>query len=1369
MNKQKKNVNLVTFILLFLSVLCINVQETNASTSTVEKMYDNGTSIMYNRYEAKWNNYMYEQMELIRVDGKAAYCIEPGIHAENNYVYPTSSTNWNVTGINAEKKNRITLIAHYGYDYPGHNDIRYYLAAQGLIWDELVNPPSGWQVYYQYLNTGATIDTTTQKAEIENLIAKHETRPSFNQTRHDLTLGASKTLTDTNGVLNRYEVASCTNCSATISGNNLVLTSTGIGNMSLRLTSKKAYTNDIQYFVSGTMQNLILPGNVDPLIVTVSGTSSGGKFKMQKTNSKTGAGVANAEYEVYNSSKVKVCTIKTDSNGNGECNNLDSGNYTVKETKAPLGMTLDTTVYSFTLSSEKPEYTLKTTDKPAVFKMRKIDSKTKRPVAGVEYKVYDSNNKVVCTIVTDNKGEGQCTNLTSGNYSIMESKTIDGYTLDTVRHTFSLSDTNPEYTLDTVDKPALFKVKKLSSKDSKPVAGVEYKIYDSSKKVVCTIVTDSNGNGQCTNLKSGTYTIKESKTVPGYTLDTKTYTFTLSDQTPEYTLELKNKPALFKMKKVDTDSKKPVKGAEYTVYDSNNNSVCVIITDANGNGQCTNLQSGNYYVKETNSPENYLIDTTIYRFTLSDSNPEYILNVSDRKKYGKVKLYKVDSETKTQSQGDGTLGGAVYKIFDNENHLIATLTTDKNGYAESDWIEFGHYYIKEDSPSIGYKLNLEKHNFFISEDKEIITYTSYEEPYRFDLKLHKIMSDGSTGVTTTEPNAEFEIYLESTNQKVANMITDENGFAKINLPYGTYLVKQIKGMSGHHMANTFKIVLKEKDISVTVNNGDKTAKLKVVKIDAETQKIIPIKGVTFKIKNIETNEYVCQKLTYPNVVTICEFETNENGEFITPYELESGKYQLEEVDKTLEKYLWNSNPVKFEIGDNMIVENDDTYGKIVKIFFENIPVKGSFEISKTGETIEFNNNTFIYKRIPLQGVEIGVYAREDIIDGTGDIIYSKGSLVDVITTDKDGNGKLDNLYLGKYYFKELKTFDTHVLDEKEYDFELEYLDQYTPVIEYKTELHNYYKKGGLEFSKIDFSDSKPLSNTKIQIFTIDDKLIFEGHTNENGQIKIPELFIGKFYLLESEAPEGYLINEEKMYFEIKVNGEIVKTTMKDKKITGTLEFTKQDFSTDETLPNTKIQIFTEKDELVYEGVTDKDGKIVIKEIPYGKYYILESEAPEGYLLNEEKMYFEIKEDGKVIKSVMKDKKITGQLVFYKKDNHDKFLAGVVIAIYSEDGNEIGKFTTDKNGMIFVDNLLLGSYVIKEISTIDGYVLSDEKISFSIDKDNTKKTVTMINEELPQTGLNDYTKTLGIILVVSGITLVVIPSYKKRKNNNDNRL
>ena len=144
-------------------------------------------------------------------------------------------------------------------------------------------------------------------------------------------------------------------------------------------------------------------------------------------------------------------------------------------------------------------------------------------------------------------------------------------------------------------------------------------------------------------------------------------------------------------------------------------------------------------------------------------------------------------------------------------------------------------------------------------------------------------------------------------------------------------------------------------------------------------------------------------------------------------------------------------------------------------------------------------------------------------------------------------------------------------------------------------------------------------------------MIFTGKTDENGKIIIDDLKLGKYYIVEKEPATGYTITTEKVYFEIKKNKEIVKANMKDKPITGILEFTKTDVSTSEALPNTLIEIYNENDELIFSGRTNENGKIIIPGLRYGKYYIVEKEATEGYNLNPNKMWFEILEDGKVVK------------------------------------------------------------------------------------------------------------------------------------------
>ena len=152
-------------------------------------------------------------------------------------------------------------------------------------------------------------------------------------------------------------------------------------------------------------------------------------------------------------------------------------------------------------------------------------------------------------------------------------------------------------------------------------------------------------------------------------------------------------------------------------------------------------------------------------------------------------------------------------------------------------------------------------------------------------------------------------------------------------------------------------------------------------------------------------------------------------------------------------------------------------------------------------------------------------------------------------------------------------------------------------------------------------------------------MIFSKRTDENGKITIRNLEYGDYYFLEKEAKEGYVLNDEKMYFSIKEDGKVIKSDVKNRKIIGSIEITKIDVSTSETLPNTLLSIYNMNDELIFSNRTDENGKIVINNLEYGKYYIIESEAPEGYLINDEKMFFEIKEDGEIVKATITDEKI----------------------------------------------------------------------------------------------------------------------------------
>ena len=515
---------------------------------------------------------------------------------------------------------------------------------------------------------------------------------------------------------------------------------------------------------------------------------------------------------------------------------------------------------------------------------------------------------------------------------------------------------------------------------------------------------------------------------------------------------------------------------------------------------------------------------------------------------GKVSVKKVDMDTGLGiAQGDATLDGAVYGIYNLEGNRVGEVISKGGEYVTSDYLpSLGTFYLKEEKSSTGYELNETKYFFNITKDDLYPEVDVTEKVIERDLKIFKVYASDETGFLTGEPNVTFDIYLKSTGEKVTSITTDENGYATATLPYGTYTVRQVSSTEDHEMVEDFEIVVNEYSedpFYKLLANAEITARLKVIKIDSETGNTIPVAGIKFKIFDVENNEYVCQVTDKEQ----CVFETNDEGILLTPLPLESGTYRLEEQDQKLDGYLWNEEALTFAIGDDSTLINDDVFGAIVEVEFENTQVKGKVEINKTGEELIIEDDSYHYEKIKLEGAEFELRANEDIIVG-GKTYYKKGELVTILVTDKDGYASIDNLPLGKYTLKEIKSANNNVLDPNTYEFELVYEDQYTEVV-YKTfTLDNKYPKGELEFTKTDLVTGDPLPDTKIEIFTENGVKVFEGRTDENGKIIITDLPVGKYFILESDAPDGYILNEEKMWFSITENGEIVKADMTNEKI-----------------------------------------------------------------------------------------------------------------------------------------------------------------------------------------------------------------------------
>ncbi len=857
---------------------------------------------------------------------------------------------------------------------------------------------------------------------------------------------------------------------------------------------------------------------------------------------------------------------------------------------------------------------------------------------------------------------------------------------------------------------------------------------------------------------------------------------------------------------------------------------------------------------------------------------------------GTVEGYKKDKETGSTPQGQATLAGAEYGIYDkNSGDLVTTVVTDENGYFKSDSIlEAKDYYLQEIKPSKGYKLDSTRYDFSLK-DRESASVEVYEEVVKNYISILKQYDfvDGNTTFLNAEAGIKFEIYYPNGNL-FDTITTDENGYATLNIPYGIWKFHQVNTTSGYEKIYDFYVTVDydtKKEQRYNILNNSLTSYLQVFKIDSVTGKSIALADTTFKIYDKDKKQYVTQ---FVGGKVYDEFKTDETGKFTTYLKLESGNYTLFEIESP-KGYLLAEDGVDFTIGNDTHFTYTNN-GPVITMYFNNTPIRGKIEIHKSGESLVIENNSFNYNgRKNLKDIVYTIYADEDIKTSDGQYIYyEKDEFVGIMTTDENGYAVSEALPLGKYRVQEAKTGNDYKLDETVYHIELTEVDNKTEVVYSSYNMLNILKKGSVTFTKTDFVDGEPIPDVLMELYTENNELIFRGRADKDGSITIKNLKLGRYYFMEKEAPYGYLLNEDKLWFEIKDDGEVVKSDMKDKRVTGIIkihkdgekysitdscedpsncfvydidrnlkdihfglyadediilnnikryskgdlvadgytdkdgnllfdelylgnyivkeldtienyvldtneykvsldyvddktptieksfvlknylvksdyEFTKTDLVDDTPLPDTLMELHLEDGTLIYRGYTNEDGKIVVKNMPKGKYYLLEVEAPEGYVINEEPMWFEIKDNGEVVKSNMKDEKIKSTIIIHKISSDNEKLSGVKVGIFDLDGNLLYECYTNSEGNIEIE-LEYGKYYYQELEALKGYELNDKKIYFEVIENKAIIETSLINIKVPITGVADHyvvAQIVGTLIIFTGIGAIVY-AKKKRK-------
>ena len=342
------------------------------------------------------------------------------------------------------------------------------------------------------------------------------------------------------------------------------------------------------------------------------------------------------------------------------------------------------------------------------------------------------------------------------------------------------------------------------------------------------------------------------------------------------------------------------------------------------------------------------------------------------------------------------------------------------------------------------------------------------------------------------------------------------------------------------------------------------------------------------------------------------------------------------------------------------------------------------------------------------------------------------------------------LPLGSYYVQEISTDEHYILDDTKYPVNFEYLGQDTAVSEIKINdgkvIDNTFKTGRVEGLKVDADDKSKLSGAVIGLFNADETDFSEENaietvtSDKDGSFKFTDIVYGKYKVAEIEAPEGFVLSENVYDVNINVNGVTIEITIQNKPIKGNVLIAKYDSGNPPQILNGAVfavyrdvngdKKFTGgTDELLGNMTESSAGIHEYKDLLYGDYLTREIKAPEGYTVDRNYYAFSIKKDGETVKvgnnadGNFYNNDIKGNIEGVKVGESDEPLSGAVIGLFSDGESEftaenaLAAVTTEKDGKFIFKDIVYGKYIVAEIQSPTGYILTEETFPVSISKNN----------------------------------------------------
>lgn len=1047
----------------------------------------------------------------------------------------------------------------------------------------------------------------------------------------------------------------------------------------------------------------------------------------------------NAVFNILKDGQI-IGTQATNANGTITVTNITEGFYSFVEVEPPDGyakMTWPVGAYvsaadikgGGTITVEAVNYQRHS------IKLIKTDAMTKKPVEGVTFKYWWNNNYQGVTNPTNKNGEIIIENLQTGTYRFVENQQAPGYAANEQEYNVYIDcedeSQNLQSTIEIVNYHLKkIKIVKLDPESNEPVAGAVFEYWKDGQYIGVTEPTDKNGEILIPELDTGLYVFKEITGDPDYMLNPEDYEIyvDVTDLSKDvFVLDIVNweKRTLI-IEKEDAVTGQKLEGAKFHVTSTDLNYDEYYTTDAAGQIVLEHVKDGTYLIEEVKAPDGYILPegTAAKQTVVLNPGSENTVTVTfkDAPKTC-IAIYKTDSVTGLP------LEGAKFEVSTVTGRIIGYYTTDAAGTAYTTRLEPGVYVVKEVKAPDGYELDPTPQNAIVTtNDAELLHFTNVPKTTITITKLDATTGKALAGATFVVKDVNG---LCATTE--GTYTTGPDGSVTTSpVPVGKYYVYELSAPDGYALnpdPTCVWVVAGEKNNAIVKNV--ELGSISILKSDTNNK---PIAGCVFKVETADGG-YIGQ------------FTTDGSGEALVPH-LDAGTYIVTEI-RALEGYEIDPTPQTVVVKDGQISQitfyDAKKGGLIIHLQDQkdgsDLP-DGQFTIMRcVDNTIVATGVTdqagiwMVGNLTPGKYIITHTYAApgytivdteksEFVVAGTNKDVYFKDTtaglvveLVDSLTgetvksgrfqvtrntdnivigeyeTDVDGLALVSRLIPGMYTVECIVVPSGYVLKGED--------SQITHVKANETAHVTFYVTPitGITIHSVDKDTKEPLAGTKFEVWHQNGELVGSYTTDTTGTVQTNKLEPGYYVIKQIYAENNYTAVISEMTVEVKAGVSVIQTF--ESVATCTLKIVALD-QNDKWLSGMKVTITKQNGEYVGEYITGIDGSVTVNDISSGYYIITEVEAPDGYVITTEKQTVQVVTTKPTVVN-FEHNAIYGLQIRTSVDQTGAMLAGVKYEITKVNGEKIGTYTSDAQGLIFV-TLEPGTYVVTQISVPEGYTL-----------------------------------------------------------------